>query len=391
MWVYVFMTILCVLSISFFMYTLGHPYLKKIIQKSGNSFITGGFGLALGCANYFHMYYEPLGWLEKIMGLIVVLGIMYLHGVYMLHISQKASALGAVAVVSLITVHKGVLMLLFYTSPFQSDMLKEFLLWIQPLVYTLDFVFLALIIQKYKGFGVIYKRILNEEMSVAAHADRQKKFKGGHAGIFSGVCLGILWEVSSLGKWILRNDVLGMLSQQTLFLLPIILLVLFLLVFNTVKNKGKQTQLKASGSQLVTYSTLLNTLSSEEEDYREAIEKILNQVEKYIEQEDMESLKCLNQSFADLNEKLDISTYKFLMSLRPLKHKIIKGVLMSKFSKINAYGIDFEASIGDGVEHLNISSVELSRIIGVLVDNAIEAAVESERKHVVDYEKGYPS
>ncbi len=387
MWVYIFTSMLCSLTVLFFLYALEYPHFYKLTHNAGSQFMIAVFGVGVGFSSYYHMYYDPLGAWQRTIGSVLVMGCIFLYGLHVLHFRFRVVTIGTIAVFAVVTIQNSFLVIAYNTFPYKSDILKEFLIWIRPLIYSLDFVFLGSIIRMFGGLDLVQKFKLNRSGNDSdlpyKKQPRREFLRVVHMILVVAISLAVLYEMWVLLKWITGNYTVKTLNYHSIRIGTIIIISIFGMSYMRIRNKAKRRRIITSANYVATYTGLLNKLSLEEKLYREAIENTLNKVEQYLELEDMESLKKLDQSFSELSSNLDASTYKFLMSLMPLDHKVIKGILASKFSRIKNCGVNFEVSIGDGIEDLSIAPVDLSRMIGILLDNAIEAAVESERKHIV--------
>ena len=381
MWAYLLICTLCAWSVPFFIHALSHPYLKRLELSTKWHLLSAIFGLILGSLSYLHMYHEPYSLVEKAMVYLFISGVIYLYSLYAMGHTARASFMSVCALALIYLLQNGLLMILWITFPDKSDVLKEFLLWIRPLLYAIDFTFAGLMIQKYGGFGII-ERIISSGLNQGYAYSRYRKFSLVHVGILIVFTLLLIQEVNFAYRWF-ENYKIEKVVHYEILIFPVLLTVLMAIAYRIMMKKTESDQIFESANQLVTYSAIINTLSKEEYTYRNEIEKTFSRVEKCIESDDVQGLKALNQSFADLNESFDESTYKFLMSLMPLQHKVLKGLVVSKLSKIRDLEINFEASIGDGVDPIQIPPVELSRLVGILLDNAIEAAAQSDSKHVV--------
>ena len=60
----------------------------------------------------------------------------------------------------------------------------------------------------------------------------------------------------------------------------------------------------------------------------------------------------------------------------------IYAILADKYTKANSKNIQIELGIFLDLNSLNIDTYELTRILGILLDNSIEAAQECERKYI---------
>jgi two-component system sensor histidine kinase AgrC len=105
---------------------------------------------------------------------------------------------------------------------------------------------------------------------------------------------------------------------------------------------------------------------------------IFTTISGFIEKDDLPSLKeyyqnkiaPLSHNFIETNHRLND-----LMNISCLE---LKSILSSKLIYAMEIGIKTEIEIREPILYLNMDSLDLSRIIGIFMDNAIEAALETE-------------
>lgn len=109
---------------------------------------------------------------------------------------------------------------------------------------------------------------------------------------------------------------------------------------------------------------------------------ILQTLGGYIETGDIDGLKQFyhNDLLKESNKIIDKDRYLFL--LKHIKIDALKALISSKI--INAYscGIEIQIEIIDDIYQLYMNTIDICRIIGILIDNAIEAAILCDKKDV---------
>lgn len=123
-----------------------------------------------------------------------------------------------------------------------------------------------------------------------------------------------------------------------------------------------------------TLKSAVDTIRGFKHDYN----NIINTLNGYIILNDMEGLKNY------FNEGVLKDTYK-LKSLEHLSFDLINdsgiyNLIASKYFECNTKNITMTLDITSDIKSLNIPNFELSRILGILLDNAIEASLELEPK-----------
>ncbi|WP_460645281.1 sensor histidine kinase [Lacrimispora brassicae] len=109
---------------------------------------------------------------------------------------------------------------------------------------------------------------------------------------------------------------------------------------------------------------------------------ILSTLSGYLKEDNIESLKeyyCerilpISRAFTESDTKLG--------NLSNIKNTALKSLLSSKFVYMMEIGIKAEIELTEPINALNMDCLDLSRIIGIFLDNSIEAAMETEEKEV---------
>lgn len=87
-----------------------------------------------------------------------------------------------------------------------------------------------------------------------------------------------------------------------------------------------------------------------------------------------EKVLPLSHDFTESDTKLGSLSY--------IKDTALKSLLSSKFIYAQETGLNVEIELTEPVDRLFIDSMDLSRILGIFLDNAIEAAVETKEKQI---------
>jgi two-component system sensor histidine kinase AgrC len=115
-----------------------------------------------------------------------------------------------------------------------------------------------------------------------------------------------------------------------------------------------------------------DTLRSFKHDYH----NIMLSMSHYIESENMNGLKTFyNETIAPIDKQISTDT-AHLNQLKKLGIPELKSLLSSKLLCAANQGIDVAIDIRDEVSALLMDTIDLVRVMGILLDNAIEAALE---------------
>ena len=123
--------------------------------------------------------------------------------------------------------------------------------------------------------------------------------------------------------------------------------------------------------------------SKEMQRFRHDYVNILLSLERYIQESDEEELKeFFYKKLMKTSESLHKGAESELQKLCNVKDKEIKSILIVKIQKMISAGIKVEFEAVEEIEIMNIDTVIMVRIIGILLDNAFEEVVNLESKLV---------
>lgn len=161
-----------------------------------------------------------------------------------------------------------------------------------------------------------------------------------------------------------------------------VLCVLSLIAYFTISmytilttSKLESTSMNLEEAQL--YNKTLQILHDNIRGFKHDFWNIVQGIGGYIDKDDMEGLK---QYYSKLVE--DCQQVNNLTALSPsvVNNPAIYNVLASKYHMADELGIKINLEVFMDLNELNINSYELTRIIGILMNNAIEASKECKEK-----------
>lgn len=179
-----------------------------------------------------------------------------------------------------------------------------------------------------------------------------------------------------------QNDTIGrIIYNNALHLCGYLLVMLFVILamrrswMEQVQAEAKQKALEDLQDYTRNLEAMYNGLRSFKHDYV----NILLSMSGYIENCDMKELKRFFEKEIFPTKKLiDQGDYK-LNQLSNIGMLEIKSLLCAKMIYAHESGIDVTIDIPEQVDSFPMETVDLARILGIFLDNAIEAALETER------------
>ncbi len=113
--------------------------------------------------------------------------------------------------------------------------------------------------------------------------------------------------------------------------------------------------------------------------FKHSYENTLASIDGYVMSDDNDGLKnYLNEIIVDKNKNETINYFK----LNFIKNPAITGLIISKMIYAENLGVKLVLKVHSEVDNIKMKSSHLCEILGILLDNAIEAAGESDEKKV---------
>lgn len=122
------------------------------------------------------------------------------------------------------------------------------------------------------------------------------------------------------------------------------------------------------------YTLRIESINNEMRKFRHDYVNILTTLSDYIREDDMPGLrKYFNENIVPMKDKLKTRSIK-MNGIEKLKVREIKGLITTKIIQAQEKRIPISIEVPDEIDRIDMNTVELSRIIGIIVDNAIEAS-----------------
>ena len=229
-------------------------------------------------------------------------------------------------------------------------------------IYICTFI-IYLIIKKYKG-SVFASDLMSKHNRVI---------------IFSNSVIGIItiWTQFYLIGYYNDNLPLNIILLSLLTLFAYFFVSIFSL-FKTLKLEITSQNL----AQVQDYNNTLKVLYDDIRTFRHDFGNIVQAIGGYVETEDISGLK---EYYKQLQS--DFEEVKNLEILNPnvIDNPAVYSLITSKYHKANELGIKMQININLKIKDLNMKIYEFSRILGILLDNSIEACQNCDEK-IINFE-----
>lgn len=188
--------------------------------------------------------------------------------------------------------------------------------------------------------------------------------------------ININWNTSDDAVYLAQINCILFLTYELLMLIIVGILIFILKKDQTLKIKEIQM------NNLKEYTDNLEHLYMDMRKFRHDYINIISSMAGFIESKDIEGLeKHFNEHIYPLNKKMNRNNYK-LGLLKNILMPEIKGLLSAKIIRAQELGIDVILEIVEPIDKIDMDIIDLSRCLGILLDNAIEASLSSEKKRL---------
>ncbi len=179
----------------------------------------------------------------------------------------------------------------------------------------------------------------------------------------------------SIGKMIYNN---ALHISGYLLVMCCLLLAMRRSYLEQIQTEAKQKAMQDLQDYTRNLEAMYNSLRSFKHDYV----NILLSLSGYIEDGDMDRLKDFFESKIFPTKNLITGEDYKLNQFSNIGVLEIKSLLSAKMIYAHESGIDITIDIPDKVESFLIDTVDLARILGIFLDNAIEATLETEQPQI---------
>ena len=170
------------------------------------------------------------------------------------------------------------------------------------------------------------------------------------------------------------------LKMYGLIFIGIILFFTVLIIF--ISNYMiKELRYKRNMEEIETYyeyTLQIESINNEMRKFRHDYVNILTTMSEYIREDDMPGLRqYFNENIVPMKDNLQMKSIK-INGTENLKVRAIKGLVTTKILQAQEKNIPISIEVPELIDHIEMNTVDLSRIIGIIIDNAIEASEELE-------------
>ncbi|MCO6567276.1 quorum-sensing sensor histidine kinase AgrC [Staphylococcus lugdunensis] len=168
-------------------------------------------------------------------------------------------------------------------------------------------------------------------------------------------------------------------QEWKLFALLFIGILIFLAIFIIVITFSvhREMQYKRNLKKIETYyeyTLQIESINNEMRKFRHDYVNILSTMSEFIREDDMPGLReYFNDNIVSMKDNLQMNSIK-INGTDKLKVRAIKGLVTTKILQAQEKNIPISIEVPELIEHIEMNTVDLSRVIGIIIDNAIEAS-----------------
>ena len=241
----------------------------------------------------------------------------------------------------------------------------------QEIAYSIPIYRFFFIFINYLTWFILYKISKIQEINITILDTMSKKTK----------TLLIINSIFMLCSFILQAFLLSFYIDNlpvyiTLISIIILLGYYFISFYSIIKTTNLQ-QTKQVLEQTQQYNKTLCILHDNIRCFKHDYNNMITTIGGYIQSEDIVGLrKYYSQLLSDCSRSNNLST----LSPEVINEPAIYSLLTNKYHKANELGIDINIEAFLDFHKLNMKIYEFTKILGILLDNAIEATQECEKK-----------
>ncbi|HCE12117.1 MAG TPA: hypothetical protein DEQ24_05080 [Enterococcus sp.] len=175
-------------------------------------------------------------------------------------------------------------------------------------------------------------------------------------------------------------------QTQSLFMVLavffVFVLIIMILIIYSLESKKKvqqaQQQTQTAYEEIKIYSHALEISYQDLRAFRHDYNNILLSIQEFIDEDNLTGLTNYYHNHLKITQEQVTTSFTRLDDIQNIGLSEIRSIIMHKLNKAQSLGIAVSLEVHEELlEKAKIDTVQLVRLIGILLDNAIEAAQES--------------
>ncbi|CAD7359248.1 quorum-sensing sensor histidine kinase AgrC [Staphylococcus schleiferi] len=162
------------------------------------------------------------------------------------------------------------------------------------------------------------------------------------------------------------------------FVLLLAFTIIFIITTLTISREIGYQHKKQEAEDYYKYTLEMEKVNNRMRKFRHDYINILATMSEYLREDDLEGLKeYYHKNINPLKGHFETNSLK-LNGIEKLKVREIKGVITTKILSAQENNIEISVEVADEISSINMEIIDLSRVLGIIMDNAIEASLTVE-------------
>ena len=166
------------------------------------------------------------------------------------------------------------------------------------------------------------------------------------------------------------------------FILISFLVVILYFLYKIINISFQNDFIDKENKQLKEYTDMLEKISSDLRKFKHDYVNILYTLGDFINNENIQDLKKYYNDELLPESKNIVTSDKHITLLRNIKITPLKALISSKLLAAQSEGIEINAEVLEEINYISIKTIDICRIIGIFLDNAIESAITCKKKFI---------
>ncbi len=167
---------------------------------------------------------------------------------------------------------------------------------------------------------------------------------------------------------------------ETIYLL--LMFIMFTILMRNIKKENTLKRKEIEREQMLQYMQELERINKDMQSFRHDYQNILLTMQGYIEQNNIEGLKNYFDNYIIKVENNTLHRNHLFHQLDKIKLIELKGFLSSKILLAQESNININVEVSDQIQAVEMNIIDLIRLIGILLDNALEASLHQEEREL---------
>ncbi|MBF7025763.1 quorum-sensing sensor histidine kinase AgrC [Staphylococcus kloosii] len=157
----------------------------------------------------------------------------------------------------------------------------------------------------------------------------------------------------------------------------IFIIIIAILIITVSFSIVREVQYKRNMKEIENYykyTLQIEQINNEMRKFRHDYVNILSTMSDYIRENDMEGLRnYFTTEILPMQDSMQMNAVK-INGIENLKIREIKGLVTTKILQAQEMNISISVEVNEQITKIDMPTIDLSRIIGIIIDNAIEAS-----------------